>query len=110
MLTTKAPLARSVPQSQFTFLGWALFVGANSTHSVLVISSIWPVAVDHHGGKGIRTPDLFIANESLYQLSYTPIRSIKSHFAIGSNCIKQILRELFWGKLSKLLTLIFSVI
>src|SRR3954468_1390120 len=24
------------------------------------------------GGKGIRTPDLFIANEALYQLSYTP--------------------------------------
>jgi hypothetical protein len=23
---------------------------------------------------GIRTPDLFIANEPLYQLSYTPIR------------------------------------
>ena len=25
-----------------------------------------------HGGKGIRTPDLLIANETLYQLSYTP--------------------------------------
>ena len=25
------------------------------------------------GGKGIRTPGLFIANEALYQLSYTPI-------------------------------------
>ena len=25
------------------------------------------------GGKGIRTPDLLIANETLYQLSYTPI-------------------------------------
>ncbi len=24
------------------------------------------------GGKEIRTPDLFIANEPLYQLSYTP--------------------------------------
>jgi hypothetical protein len=24
------------------------------------------------GGKGIRTPGLFIANEALYQLSYTP--------------------------------------
>jgi hypothetical protein len=24
------------------------------------------------GGKGIRTPDLLIANETLYQLSYTP--------------------------------------
>src|SRR5207248_10393510 len=27
------------------------------------------------GGKGIRTPDLLIANETLYQLSYTPKRS-----------------------------------
>lgn len=26
----------------------------------------------HGGGKGIRTPDLLIANETLYQLSYTP--------------------------------------
>jgi hypothetical protein len=26
-----------------------------------------------HGGKGIRTPDLLIANETLYQLSYTPV-------------------------------------
>jgi hypothetical protein len=25
------------------------------------------------GGKGIRTPGLLIANETLYQLSYTPI-------------------------------------
>ena len=25
------------------------------------------------GGKGIRTPDLLIANETLYQLSYDPI-------------------------------------
>ena len=25
------------------------------------------------GGKGIRTPDLLIANETLYQLSYTPV-------------------------------------
>jgi hypothetical protein len=27
------------------------------------------------GGKGIRTPDLLIANETLYQLSYTPEKS-----------------------------------
>ena len=27
---------------------------------------------DESGGKGIRTPDLLIANETLYQLSYTP--------------------------------------
>src|SRR5437588_12093874 len=26
------------------------------------------------GGKGIRTPDLLIANETLYQLSYTPAK------------------------------------
>lgn len=25
------------------------------------------------GGKGIRTPGLLIANETLYQLSYTPM-------------------------------------
>ena len=29
------------------------------------------------GGKGIRTPGLLIANETLYQLSYTPILSMK---------------------------------
>ena len=30
------------------------------------------------GGKGIRTPDLLIANETLYQLSYTPILPMKN--------------------------------
>ena len=30
------------------------------------------------GGKGIRTPDLLIANETLYQLSYTPILPLKN--------------------------------
>ncbi len=28
--------------------------------------------LSENGGKGIRTPGLFIANEALYQLSYTP--------------------------------------
>jgi hypothetical protein len=28
------------------------------------------------GGKGIRTPGLLIANETLYQLSYTPLREV----------------------------------
>ncbi len=28
------------------------------------------------GGKGIRTPGLLIANETLYQLSYTPVRQL----------------------------------
>ena len=27
---------------------------------------------ENGGGMGIRTPDLLIANETLYQLSYTP--------------------------------------
>ena len=30
------------------------------------------------GGKGIRTPDLLIANETLYQLSYTPNLPMKN--------------------------------
>src|SRR6266436_2121604 len=29
------------------------------------------------GGKGIRTPGLLIANETLYQLSYTPIGKLR---------------------------------
>src|SRR5690349_18948527 len=29
------------------------------------------------GGKGIRTPGLLIANETLYQLSYTPVLPMK---------------------------------
>jgi hypothetical protein len=29
------------------------------------------------GGKGSRTPDLLIANETLYQLSYTPENPVK---------------------------------
>jgi hypothetical protein len=31
-----------------------------------------PVTAGFGGGMGIRTPDLLIANETLYQLSYTP--------------------------------------
>ena len=30
------------------------------------------------GGKGSRTPDLFIANEALYQLSYTPVPDLSA--------------------------------
>ena len=29
------------------------------------------------GGKGIRTPGLLIANETLYQLSYTPAKKVQ---------------------------------
>ena len=32
------------------------------------------------GGKGIRTPGLLIANETLYQLSYTPSKSFPAKF------------------------------
>ena len=32
-----------------------------------------PSAFRNGGGKGIRTPDLLIANETLYQLSYAPV-------------------------------------
>src|SRR6266403_6392581 len=35
------------------------------------------------GGKGIRTPDLLIANETLYQLSYTPVDSSESYHSGG---------------------------
>ena len=41
------------------------------------------------GGKGIRTPDLLIANETLYQLSYTPDLPMKNelkHEAKNSSC------------------------
>ena len=31
---------------------------------------------ERSGGKGIRTPGLLIANETLYQLSYTPIEKL----------------------------------
>ncbi len=38
------------------------------------------------GGEGIRTPDLLIANETLYQLSYTPSRAAYvTHFSGGCN-------------------------
>ena len=32
------------------------------------------------GGKGIRTPGLLIANETLYQLSYTPLSHSTAEF------------------------------
>jgi hypothetical protein len=31
-------------------------------------------AIENGGAEGIRTPDLLIANETLYQLSYDPIK------------------------------------
>src|SRR4051812_42073881 len=51
------------------------------------IGNIFPIRVEHaptkntpvrrpgcnRGAKGIRTPDLFDANEALYQLSYNPV-------------------------------------
>ena len=40
----------------------------HSARKYLVIRNILPDL----GGKGIRTPGLLIANETLYQLSYTP--------------------------------------
>ncbi len=36
------------------------------------LSALQVVDLQNGGGKGIRTPDLLIANETLYQLSYTP--------------------------------------
>src|SRR6516225_3092004 len=43
----------------------------HSARKYLVIRNILPDT----GGKGIRTPGLLIANETLYQLSYTPVIS-----------------------------------
>src|SRR6266567_1611501 len=37
------------------------------------------------GGKGIRTPGLLIANETLYQLSYTPKSYSNRHLGILSS-------------------------
>ncbi len=36
------------------------------------------------GGKGIRTPDLLIANETLYQLSYAPDPSLRPRNPTGA--------------------------
>ena len=48
------------------------------------------------GGKGIRTPDLLIANETLYQLSYTP------HDGMQASMMKKFVQQR--GTLSPLLT------
>ena len=44
---------------------------AAATFGVTAPKAFWA------GGKGIRTPGLLIANETLYQLSYTPILPMK---------------------------------
>jgi hypothetical protein len=41
-------------------------------HSHTGFKLIPPLENQGSGDKGIRTPDLFIANEALYQLSYAP--------------------------------------
>jgi hypothetical protein len=47
------------------------------------------------GGKGIRTPGLLIANETLYQLSYTPI--IRGRIISASGGSRQALFKLIKG-------------
>ena len=50
----------------------SLFSSALPWESVPVEFGFDPPREAGGGGKGIRTPDLLIANEMLYQLSYTP--------------------------------------
>src|SRR6266480_8018901 len=52
--------------------GWAGKWPVNA--SSLLRQNLWRI----RGGKGIRTPGLLIANETLYQLSYTPILPMKT--------------------------------
>jgi hypothetical protein len=42
------------------------------------------------GAEGIRTPDLLIANETLYQLSYDPIQQARKYL----QCLRQIARTI----------------
>ena len=49
------------------------------------------------GGKGIRTPDLLIANETLYQLSYTPEKSAKDYYV--DRGFRQAAPRLLWPSL-----------
>ena len=44
---------------------------------------------EYGGGKGIRTPGLLIANETLYQLSYTPFTERKRIYAQSSFGVKR---------------------
>ncbi len=37
------------------------------------------------GAEGIRTPDLLIANQPLYQLSYDPIREGQTRIVLAQN-------------------------
>jgi hypothetical protein len=59
------------------------------------------------GGKGIRTPGLLIANETLYQLSYTPILPMKR---IQINPIKISVVYPFCTKMLKLAVAADSII
>src|SRR6266480_3831146 len=52
--------------------GWAGKWPVNA--SSLLPPNLWRI----RGGKGIRTPGLLIANETLYQLSYTPALPMKA--------------------------------
>jgi hypothetical protein len=49
------------------------------------------------GGKGIRTPGLLIANETLYQLSYTPISPAENRVAKKhqKNCLSTCFARLY---------------
>ena len=39
---------------------------------------------------GSRTPDLFIANEALYQLSYGPVRRFRAFSGVGSTGLEPV--------------------
>jgi hypothetical protein len=51
------------------------------------------------GGMGIRTPDLLIANETLYQLSYTPKVDLSRNPASASAAMAE--REILCARKSK---------
>ena len=60
----------TLSDGNYTFKVWGL-VPLESRPRPILLSP--PARMNLYlGGMGIRTPDLLIANETLYQLSYTP--------------------------------------
>jgi hypothetical protein len=63
---------RQPPEHDFVRLGFVLLTQNGAGRTAFSSPVGFQAAFGGFGGKGIRTPGLLIANETLYQLSYTP--------------------------------------
>jgi hypothetical protein len=74
--------------------GALLLLGTKKTAKLVRFRGFYAVSdlfrSSSHGAMGSRTPDLFIANEALYQLSYGPFIAIAPIPGVGSTGLEPV--------------------